>query len=319
MVRSNSNSPQQSSDNRSSTGSGTLDRVRDVFSGDFNITKERAAIDPRKIHQGCLGGKDCIPSIDNPKFESVSEANQWLSDDDLIFGIEINGDVRAYSQRILNWHELVNDTVGGQPVLISFCPLCGTAIAFDRTIDGKAIEFGVSGKLVNSNLVMYNRADNSLWQQQGGEQIVGDNLGAQLTKVPLTTTTWVEWKKAHPNSKNLSRDTGTDRNYAAYPYGSYEQDRSINFPVDNRDDRLHEKAVVYGIEVNGEFAAYSEDFLAQTPALEDTVGGREIKIVRRSGGEVTFTDSATNEEIVPERGFWFSWVAFHPETKLNGE
>ena len=309
-------------DGSMSAGAGsftTLDNFQDFITGNFQITQDRASIDITKIRQGCIGGKDCLVSIDEPQFESVQEANAWLSDNDLVFGISINGDVRSYPQRILNRHEIVNDVVGGTPVLVTFCPLCGTAIAFERTVNGNIVTFGVSGKLVNSNLVMYNRADNSLWQQQGGEQIVGDHPGTKLPKVPLTTTTWGQWKFSHPDTKSLTRPSGDSSLYDIYPYGNYESSRELGFGVVHTDARLHEKAIIYGVVINDQAAAYSQDGLIRDGIFSDTVGGAPITITRKTTGEVSVMREDTGEEIIPERGFWFSWAAFYPETKLDGE
>lgn len=308
-------------DGSMSAGAGsftTLDGFQDFITGNFQITQDRASIDITKIRQGCIGGKDCLVSIDEPQFESVQEANAWLSDNDLVFGISINDDVRSYPQRILNRHEIVNDIVGGTPVLVTFCPLCGTAIAFERTVNGSTVTFGVSGKLVNSNLVMYSRADNSLWQQQRGEQIVGDQLGTKLSKVPLTTTTWGQWKFSHPDTKSLVRPGEESSLYDIYPYGNYESSRELGFGVVHTDTRLHEKAIIYGIVVGDQAAAYSQDMLIRQATFSDMVGGTPVTITRTPAGDVTVLRTDTGETIIPERGFWFSWAAFYPETKLDG-
>lgn len=292
----------------------TTSQVRNLTSGGFDLDKEKAAVDLSDLNQGCPF-KDCIPSIDNPNFESASEAGQYLDDQDLVFGINYKGTVRAYPQRILNWHEIVNDTIGDKPVVISFCPLCGTAIAHERILKGQPVEFGVSGKLLNSNLVMYDRLTETLWQHATGEAIVGELVGERLTQFPLETTVWGKWKEAHPQTEVLSRNTGFGRNYDAYPYGDYESSGRVSFPVQNEDDRLHPKAIGYGVEIGDQFKFYPEDKIGSSP-ITDKFAGKTLEIKRDKSGAVVIIDKNTGENINFLRGMWFSWVAFNPETEL---
>ena len=272
-----------------------------------------------KLRQGCPF-KDCIPSIDEPKFESVAEANQWLEDDDVVFALDYKGEQRAYPQRILNWHEIVNDVVAGDPITITFCPLCGSALAFDRRVDGRVLEFGVSGKLHDSDLVMYDRETESLWQQITGEAIVGELFGIKLKQISMDTLRWEEWKKSHPQTTVLSRETGFSRDYSRYPYGSYEEDQSVHFPVEGGvDQTIHPKAVVYGVEVNGKFKAYTLEAIErdtkEDSVITDTVGGERVRL-SYNNGEVFVENLRTKGEIVSTRLFWFAWKAFHQETTL---
>ncbi|MBI2314457.1 DUF3179 domain-containing protein [Candidatus Daviesbacteria bacterium] len=287
----------------------------------LNLDQSKSKIDLNKLKQGCPV-KDCIPAIDNPKFISASEAERLnqIEDNDVVFAISHKGINRAYPQRILNWHEIVNDTVSGDPLLITFCPLCGTAIGFERVLEqnGQAVvtTFGVSGKLVNSNLVMYDRRTETLWQQLGGEAIVGQLVGQKLKPFPVDTVLWKDWKKLHPDTQVLSQDTGHSRDYSVYPYGSYEQDRDIYFPAEGEDDdRLHPKEMVWGIEISGKFKAYSDKKLAKVGKLEDNLNGVKLEITRNKEGQVSFTKE-NGERIIPDRSMWFAWVSFHPETEL---
>lgn len=267
--------------------------------------------------QGCFGGKDCIPSIDDPKFESSSQAS-WLRDEDMVFAVDHKGAERAYPQRILNWHEIVNDTIAGDPVAVTFCPLCGSALAFERKVDGVITEFGVSGKLHNSDLVMYDRYEGNLWQQITGEGIIGPaaRRNEKLKQVPIITTTWGEWKKEHPATEVLSRDTGYSRDYNTYPYGTYEQDDELYFGVKNLNKKLQIKTAVYGIEVNGASKAYPESAFDKNSAITDTVGGTPVRLGKTSEGKISVTNLTTKEEIIPIRLFWFAWASFHPDTEL---
>ena len=279
-------------------------------------------VDPNKI----IGGgppKDGIPSIDNPKFVSVQEADQWIQDNELVLAFIHKGVKRVYPLQILVWHEIVNDNIAGDPILITYCPLCGSGIAYERIIevDGgrEIVEFGTSGKLYNSNLVMYDRKTDTYWSQIDGNAIVGELTGQELKEISIDTVVWRDWKAIHDDSEVLSQDTGFTRSYGRDPYGSYYEDSFLIFPVENSDDRVHPKTVIFGVEVNGVFKAYQEDVLIEQGVIEDVVDGVNIKVERDAAGIVKITNVDTGEEIVKERDFWFAWYAFHPDTELYME
>jgi hypothetical protein len=278
-----------------------------------------AKVDLAAVQPGCMV-QDCIPAITNPQFNSAAAASRWLHDGDVVFGISYRGVLRVYPQRILNWHEIVNDTVAGSSVLVTFCPLCGSALAFHRILDGHAVTFGVSGLLYNSDLIMYDRRSGSLWQQFTGEAIVGPaaQRNDQLQQLPITTTTWGAWKHAHPSTQVLARRTGYDRDYDQYPYGSYEHDNEIYFGIQHTDRRLPLKTVVYGIEVAGAAKAYTADVLQKHRAIADVVGHHRIVIREDASGRVSAVDRTDGRTILPLRTFWFAWAAFHPNTDLFG-
>ncbi|MBI2649710.1 DUF3179 domain-containing protein [Candidatus Woesearchaeota archaeon] len=260
--------------------------------------------------------KDGIPSIDKPRFISVEDANKFVRDDELVLGINLNGDKRAYPFQILVWHEIVNDVVNGKPVAITYCPLCGTGIAYERTISNQPVEFGDSGLLYNSDLVMYDRKTDTLWDQVTGRAIVGELIGMRLKQMPIDTLTWSDWKKLHPDTKVLSRETGFIRSYGRTPYGDYDTSRSIYFPVENEDLKLHPKEVIFGVEINGKFKAYTEEDLKKLGKIEDTFNGVALIAERSDAGIVTIKNKDANEDIIPVRSFWFAWFAFHPDTEL---
>jgi len=178
------------------------------------------------------------------------------------------------------------------------------------------VEFGVSGKLYNSNLVLYDRKTDTYWTQIGGQAILGELTGMKLTPIPLETVVWREWKAAHPDSEVLSQDTGYVRAYGRDPYGNYYENTFLFSPVDARDDRIHPKTVVFGIEVDGVFKAYQEDDLKDLKTIDDTVNDVPIRLERDDAGIVKITNQDTGAEIVKERNFWFAWYAFHPDTEL---
>ena len=260
-------------------------------------------------------GKDGIPSIDDPKFISISEAG-FLNDSDPGLGLTVNGESRFYPYRILVWHEIVNDTIAGEPILVTYCPLCATGIVFDRKVDGEVQEFGVSGRLWQSNLLMYNRAgleaNESLWSQVLGEAVLGPNTGEKLSIVRSDVVRFGDWKSTHLDTKVLSQDTGSARNYGRDPYGDYYTSESVSFGATFSDTRLHPKALVHGIEIDGQFKAYHDGALSGV--VTDTFTGKDIVVTKTNSGEITFT--ADGEPLPSIPGFWFSWLAVHPGTEL---
>jgi hypothetical protein len=165
--------------------------------------------------------KDGIPSIDNPKFVSVVSSND-LQPREPVIGLEIAGEAKAYPLRILVWHEIVNDTVGGVPVVVTYCPLCNAAIVFDRRVAGQSLTFGTTGKLRNSDLVMYDRATESWWQQFTGEAIVGEHTGRRLQLVPSRLESFELFSKRHPGGSVLVPNDPGLRDYGSNPYVGYD-------------------------------------------------------------------------------------------------
>lgn len=267
-------------------------------------------------------GKDGIPSIDDPKFISAEDAT-FLDDDDFGIGIAHKGGVRFYPFQILVWHEIVNDVLPlnasaeGLPIAVTYCPLCRTGVTYERRVDGEAVEFGVSGMLWKSNLLMYNRtqnvADESLWSQVLGRAVKGVHTGKRLTIVPSDTVKFGDWKKQYPTTQVLSKDTGAIRIYGRDPYGDYYTNRDVSFGATFNDARLHPKEYVLGIERDGKFKAYVADSLA-VGVTTDTFEGETITITKSEIGEVRMTIGDTPLPYIG--GFWFSWLAVHPETEL---
>lgn len=165
---------------------------------------------------------DGIPPIDDPVFERVADADEWLEEQSPVLVLDLDGDARAYPLAILTFHEIVNDIIAGRPVLVTYCPLCNSGLAFERTLDGEVLSFGTSGRLWRSNLVMYDRGTRSLWSQFTGEAIVGERLGDALERLPIQIVSWRQFVADWPDGSVLSRDTGHDRNYGANPYVGYD-------------------------------------------------------------------------------------------------
>ncbi len=262
--------------------------------------------------------RDGIPALTLPEHIAAEEAD-FLSDDDRVLGVALNGIVRAYPIMILNYHEIVNDAFGTERVAVTYCPLCGTGIVFDADVDGNVLSFGVSGLLYNSDVLMYDRETDSLWSQILASAVSGPMVGKELDRLPVRHTTWRAWRNAHPQTQVLSIDTGHSRVYYRDPYRGYADTSRIWFPVTNRDARLEEKAVVVGLEVDGVFKAYPFGRLPQgRTELSDDVGGIALTIsYDRDAASAEVRDS--NGNVIPTfTAFWFAWAAFHPETLVYG-
>ncbi|MBH0231717.1 DUF3179 domain-containing protein [Halobacillus yeomjeoni] len=314
--------------------------------------------------------RDGIPSIDDPKFLSVKEARDWLAPTEPVMVVDINKDARAYPLQILIWHEIVNDTVGGRPILVSYCPLCNSAIVFDRQIKNRTFEFGTSGLLVNSDLVMYDRTTETLWQQLTGEAIVGDLVGEKLKMLNSNLVSFNDFTSAHPDGKILSRVTGYDRKYGHNPYPGYDGRQESYFQTGQDLGRLPAMERVVSISMNGIDRAYPYSLLKEKKVVNDKIGNQEVVIFYKKGtnsaldsqvianaedvgssgafdpsvdgkelrfelknGEIVDqqTHSTWNilgqstsgplkgkqlKDVVHGDHFWFSWVAFKPETTI---
>jgi len=167
-------------------------------------------------------GKEDIPAIDDPVIVSIAEAEGWLDAVEPVIRIEIDGQARAYPIQVLIWHEIVNDRIGDTPVAVTFCPLCNTGLAFLRIVDNEVLDFGTTGRLLYSNLIMYDRQTESWWQQATGKSIVGAHTGSQLDFVNAPIISWEQFKENHPEGTVLSRETGFERNYGQNPYPGYD-------------------------------------------------------------------------------------------------
>ncbi|HKX70388.1 MAG TPA: DUF3179 domain-containing protein, partial [Acidimicrobiales bacterium] len=204
---------------------------------------------------------DGIPAIDRPKFLAADYVD-FLEDEEPVLAIEIGDDARAYPLQVMTWHEIVNDTVDGVPVAVTYCPLCNTAVAYDRRLGDRVLDFGTSGMLYNSALVMYDRQTESLWSHFTAEGIVGHLAGQELEVYPVAVVAWADWREAHPDGLVLSRDTGHDRDYGSNPYPGYDDIDSPAFLFEGEvDGRLAAKERVIGIERDGDAVAVRLDAL----------------------------------------------------------
>ena len=260
--------------------------------------------------------RDGIPSLEDPKFVTADDAG-YLKDRDRVLGISINGVARAYPIRILNYHEIVNDVIGGTAVVITYCPLCGSGTAFEAVINNRKYEFGVSGLLYNSDVLMYDRSTGSLWSQLMVQAVSGPMQGTRLKQLPLSHTSWPEWLERHPDTQVLSSKTGYSRSYRVNPYPNYGSNGKLYFPVAESDDRYRRKEVVMGLEINGRFKAYpfkelkkgkhsfDDEFVGEKFTVEFDADNRTARVVKADGSEIPTT-----------MAFWFAWYAFHPATDV---
>ncbi len=227
--------------------------------------------------------KDGIRSLDDPAFESVSEADSGLEEREPVIVVDINEDARAFPLRILTRHEIANTTIGDTPVTVTFCPLCNSAITFKRELNGVVHDFGVSGFLRNSDLVMYDRQTETWWQQFTGEAIVGVQTGALLDIVPSSVVSWSDFKAAHPDGQVLSQDTGFGADYGFNPYIGYDSDENPFLFRGEFDDRLSPIERVVAVELNDEAVAYPFTALEEERVVADTVGGEDIVVFYQLG------------------------------------
>ena len=252
---------------------------RRVWDTDFS----RHTVPFKDIFSGGVG-RDGIPPIDAPRFWTIEEAEPVMNDIEPVVTFKINGEAKAYPLAILTWHEVVNDVVGGEPVTVTFCPLCNSALAFKRTLEGRVFDFGVSGNLRNSDLIMWDRQTQTWWQQFTGEAIIGELAGHKLPFIPASIISWVDFKEANPDSLVLSRNTGFDRPYGSNPYSGYDRvDRPPFLFEGDLDERLLPKERVAAIQIGDVSAAFPFRRLETERVVNYPVNGTDIVVFFKPG------------------------------------
>jgi Protein of unknown function (DUF3179) len=275
--------------------------------------------------------KDGIPAIDEPRYTHADEVD-FLEDREPVILMTVEGESRAYPLQILTWHEIVNTSFGETPVAVTFCPLCNTAIAFDRRVDGEVLDFGTTGKLRDSDLVMYDRQTESWWQQFSGKALVGELAGKHLTKLPARIVSWREFRQAHPEGLVLNKDTGFSREYGANPYAGYDDVASSPiFATRNEDDdRLPPKERVVYVEVGDDAYAVPFSALVEKRAIELETDAGKLVVRWRPGVASALDATAIAEgrdvgsasvlldgEPAPfSEPFWFAVAAFRPDIEI---
>jgi hypothetical protein len=278
----------------------------------FKLTQADSDVPFATLMQACPA-VDCIPSIDKPVFVATRVVD-YLRDDDLVMTLTHNGITRAYPTRILDHHEIVNDLFGSDPVAITYCPLCGSGLAFDRRQDGQVLDFGVSSLLHNSDLVMYDRQTKSLWQQITGEAFAGKSRGSQLKTLPLSMITWENWRAQYPDAEVLSVAGVQSASYQKDAYGDYAESERLYMPVSATDARLHPKRVIYGLEIGDQAIAIDGEWLMKEGRWSNQYEGKELILILDKSGEISA--SLDGKQVTIHRMFWFAWYSFHPKTAL---
>ena len=267
-------------------------------------------------YQDILSGgppRDGIPSIDTPQFVGQAAAAEWLADNEPVITLEIDGDARAYPLQVVTWHEIVNDTVGDVPIVVTFCPLCNSALVFDRRFDGQVFEFGVSGLLRNSDLIMYDRTTETLWQQFTGEGVAGDLAGEQLTFLPSALVSFADFREAHPEGVILSRETGFNRAYGRNPYEGYDSIGSNPFLFQGpTDGRLEAVERVVTVSLADADVAYRLTILSEVGVINDSQSGQDLVVFHTDG-----TSSALGAGVIADAEDVGATGVFNPN--LNGQ
>lgn len=291
--------------------------------------------------------QNAIPALQDPAFGESSAFGEHAP----VIGVALNGDARAYPIAILNWREIVNDEVGDVPIIVTYCPLCASAVSYERTVSGHVLTFTTSGSLYKNNLVMVDRETGSLWGQIDGEALTGSLAGAKLKLVPSVVTTLSSWRVLHPNTQVLQPPTDVSRDYRSDPYLGYDRSDQIQFPSTFDDNRMHPKAMVLGVDVEAGSKAYPFRFLQEDVVVNDIVAGTSTVVTYWRGAVQAFLadrqtfslESATNASMRDEAGglwnmvtgegpegatlvpvkalplYWFSWLDQRPNTEVYRE
>ncbi len=257
--------------------------------------------------------KDGIPALTDPRSTAASEID-YLQDEDRVVAVAVNDKHKAYPLKILNWHEIINDTVGGVPIAVIYCPLCDSASVVDRRIGESTLEFGVSGLLHNSNVVMYDRTDQALWSQVKLTALSGPHVGQSLRHLPFELIQFKTWRDEHRASPVADTRTGHTRQYNRNPYQKYFQHDRLVFPVTREDSRLATKQAVIGLRRGEQTLAVPVDAIHQaSEGLTVSLGGQSVTL---GANDRTVAIEALAEDVQAVHTFWFTWAAMHPDTDI---
>jgi hypothetical protein len=283
----------------------------DVSRDGFDL--EGALLPPEEIIAGGPS-RDEIESVEAPEFVAVEEA-RWVVERNPVLGIVVGEEAHVYPIHLIEPHQIVNDTVGGVPVAVTYDPLTAVPRAFRRKVEGKVLSFGVSGLLHNSSFLLYDRETESLWLQFSGRAIAGPMAGRKLERIPVRQELLGTWLSRHPLSRVLSRPRPTKIDYRYSRYTRYLTQDKIIFPVKARDDRFHPKELVLGVVVGGTARAYLGSIVTKAGGkVEDEVGGVKIALVYSTDDGIFSYDVAGGVDVT--EAYWFAWKAFHPDTEI---
>jgi len=260
--------------------------------------------------------KDGIPAIDNPSFLSIAEVD-YLKAEDQVMSVTHDGISRAYPIRILDHHEIVNDKIGDLAFAVTYCPLCGSGMVFNRKIKGEETTFGVSGLLYQSDVLLYDRATESLWSQLATKSVAGPRVDELLDWIPCEFMTWSSWKSRYEDGEVLSNKNGHRRNYDNTLYRGYETSDRVYFPVPLYREELGIKTKVIGIVIDEQASAYDLALLISGRQYTDNIGDRKLQVsYDHESQRAVITDSDSGEAIPHVIAYWFAWQGFHPDTRL---
>ncbi|MCW8328846.1 DUF3179 domain-containing protein [Photobacterium sp. SDRW27] len=263
-------------------------------------------------------GRDGIPAIIKPRFVDGKDAD-FLKKNDVVLGLTMDGKSKAYPIKILNWHEIVNDSISNRKYVVSYCPLCGSGMAFLTQSGGESLTFGVSGLLYNSDVLMYDHQTESLWSQIRGEAISGTAAGRKLTQYPLTLTRWKQWYSEHPDTLVLSTRTGFYRNYSQDPYAGYSRSPRLFFPVANKAPSSYAtKETVLGYKGDQGTIAFPLSELRKHDQGEFNYlfEGQQLSIHWDRENQSAWITDSSGKQLASTMLYWFAWYAFYPDTKV---
>ena len=262
--------------------------------------------------------RDGIPAITEPDYVGIDAAD-FMQDDDIVLGFEVGDESYAYPRHILNWHEIVNDKVDGKAFVITYCPLCGSGMAFSSQVGDEALEFGVSGLLYNNDLIFYDQQTESLWSQIERRAIAGELAGNTINQMYLEHTTWENWRDKHPDTKLLSENQGFKRNYRHDPYTGYDTSSQVFFKtLRETPNDFHTKEKVVGVVIGNQSKAYPFSELKKTGVsnFNDSLNGVDFRVVWNEDAQTATVESIGDESVIPTVLFWFAWYNFHPDTEV---
>ena len=287
-----------------------------IIEPQFDVTN--MTVDAAEI---IIGGppKDGIPALVNPAVVPVATV-EYLADADRLVEVSVGGEVRGYPLRILIWHEVVNDVLGSVPIAVVYCPLCDAVSVVERRLDGRTLTFGISGLILNSNLLLYDHATDALWSQVGLKAISGPDAGRALPHLGWALTTFDRFRAEQPEATVLGIDTGYERTYDRLPYAGYFEGTQLLFDVPHRDPRLPLKEPVVGVLHDGLARAYPVATLRNAPGgrLHDEIGGEPVILEAGDGpGTARVVQVPEGSQVIYT--YWFAWVAFHERTEVYEE
>jgi hypothetical protein len=272
------------------------------------------ALLPRQEIRAGGPSRDGIQSVDEPEFVAVEEAH-WVVERNPVLGVAVGEEAHVYPVHLIEPHQIVNDEVGGVPVVVTYDPLVAVPRAFRREVEGKTLSFGVSGLVYSSNFLLYDRETESLWLQFTGEAIAGPMAGKKLERIPIRQELLGTWLSRHPLSRVLSRPRPNKIDYRYSRYTRYMVQDKIIFPVKARDDRFHAKELVLGVVVDGRPRAYLGSLVTKAGGrVEDEFGGKKISLVYSTDDGIYSYDVAEGVDVT--EAYWFAWKAFHPDTEV---